>query len=140
MSRDGLLLHLRKYSNLDNTRLFLTSRLNVDIPRTFSPMLPVEIAASTPDITACLESEMHKSNRFGALYSEDLKQEIIKRSVEKTHGVFCSLAFRSIACASKKAQAESELPWKYCQRPSLLPTTMLLRGSSTSPKTMPSWE
>ncbi|KAL2057636.1 hypothetical protein ABVK25_002020 [Lepraria finkii] len=88
MSRDGLLLHLRKYSNLDNTRPFLTSRLNVDIPRTFSPMLRVEIAASTPDITACLESEMHKSNRFGALYSEDLKQEIIKRSVEKTYGYF----------------------------------------------------
>ena len=38
MSRDGLLLHLRKYSNLDNTRLFLTSRLNVDIPRTIDSL------------------------------------------------------------------------------------------------------
>ena len=90
INRDGLLLHLQKYGQLDKTRLFFTSRLNVDITPTFSRILRLEIAASTPDIMTYLESEIYNSSRLALFVRRDpdLKEEIIGRVVEKAHGMF----------------------------------------------------
>ena len=90
INRDGLLLHLQKYGQLNKTRRFFTSRLNVDITPTVSPILRLEIAASTSDITTYLESEICNSSRLALFVRRDpdLKEEIIGRVVGKAHGMF----------------------------------------------------
>ena len=90
INRDRLLLHLQKYGQLDKIRLFFTSRLNLDITPTFSSILRLEIAASTPDITTYLESEIYNSSRLALFVRRDpdLKEEIIGRVIEKAHGMF----------------------------------------------------
>ena len=90
INRDVLLLHLQKYAQLNKPRRFFTSRLNVDITPTFSPILRLEIAASTPLINKYLESEIYNSSRLALFVRRDpdLKEEIIGRVVEKAHGMF----------------------------------------------------
>ena len=97
MSRDGLLLHLRKYSNLDNTRLFLTSRLNVDIPRTIDSLCK-QISSSR--VRAALEV---LPTAVFATYDDAFKR-IVDQS--KDHAEFGMRVTSLVFCAMRSLMIE----------------------------------
>ena len=68
--RDNLLMHLHQYS-LDNMRVFLTSRSNVDITLKIPRATRVKLAASDEDITAFVETKIHESGRLTGFTSRD---------------------------------------------------------------------
>ena len=90
LSRDALLLRLEQFGQFGQTRLFLTSRPNIDIKSRLQNISRIEIAASTPDIEAYLHSEIQKSGRLALFVRKDpgLKQEIVDRVIGKAHGMF----------------------------------------------------
>lgn len=90
LSRDALLLRLQQFSQVGQTRLFLTSRPNIDIKSRLQNLSRIEIAASAPDIEAYLRSEIQKSGRLALFIRKDsrLKQEIVDCVIGKAHGMF----------------------------------------------------
>ena len=90
LSRDALLLRLQHFSQFGQTRLFLTSRPNIDIKSRLPNMSRIEIAASALDIEAYLHSEIQKSSRLALFIRKDpgLKQEIVDCVIGKAHGMF----------------------------------------------------
>ena len=90
LSRDALLLRLEQFSQFGQTRLFLTSRPNIDIKSRLQNISRIEIAASTPDIEAYLHSEIQKSGRLALFVRKDpgLKQDIVDCVIGKAHGMF----------------------------------------------------
>ncbi len=90
LSRDALLLRLQQFSQFGQIRLFLTSRLNIDVKSRLQNMSRIEIAASALDIEAYLHSEIQKSSRLALFVRKDpgLKQEIIDCVIGKAHGMF----------------------------------------------------
>ena len=90
LSRDALLLRLQQFSQLGQTRLFLTSRPNIDIKSRLQSMSHIEIAASALDVEAYLNSEIQKSSRLALFIRKDpgLKQEIVDCVIGKAHGMF----------------------------------------------------
>lgn len=89
ITRDKLLGRLQD-SSTSNARLFLTSRPNVNVNLTIPHALRTDIAASIPDITAFLESEIYKSGRLSRFTAKDpeLKQRIVSGIVDKADGMF----------------------------------------------------
>lgn len=89
ITRDKLLGRLQDYSTT-NARLFLTSRPNFNVNLTIPHALRTDIAASIPDITAFLESEIYKSGRLSRFTARDpeLKQHIVSGIVDKADGMF----------------------------------------------------
>ncbi len=90
LSRDALLLRLQQLSQFGQTRLFLTSRPNIDIKSRLQNMSRIEIAASALDIEAYLHSEIQKSSRLALFVRKDpgLKQEIVDCVIGKADGMF----------------------------------------------------
>ena len=90
LSRDALSLRLKQFSQFGQTRLFLTSRPNIDIKSRLQNISRIEIVASNPDIEAYLHSEIQKSGRLALFVRKDpgLKQEIVDRVIGKAHGMF----------------------------------------------------
>ena len=90
LSRDALLLRLQQFSHLGQTRLFLTSRPNIDIKSRLQSVSRIAIAANALDIEAYLLSEIQKSSRLALFVRKDpgLKQEIVDRVIGKAHGMF----------------------------------------------------
>ena len=90
LSRDALLLRLQHFSQFGQTRLFLTSRPNIDIKSRLQNMSRIEIAASGPDIEAYLHSEIQKSSRLALFVRKDpgLKHEIVDCVIGRADGMF----------------------------------------------------
>ena len=90
LSRDALLVRLQQFSQFGQTRLFLTSRPNIDIKSRLQNMSRIEIAASALDIEAYLHSEIQKSSRLALFVRKDpgLEQEIVDCVIGKAHGMF----------------------------------------------------
>lgn len=87
--RDKLLRRLQRYS-LDKMRVFLTSRSNVDVMIQIPHAIETEIAATSDDLTAYLESKILESSRLARLTKKDigLKQHIISTICGQANGMF----------------------------------------------------
>lgn len=87
--RDKLLRRLQRYS-LDKMRVFLTSRSNVDVMIQIPHAIETEIAATSDDLTAYLESKILESSRLARLTNKDigLKQHIISTICDQANGMF----------------------------------------------------
>lgn len=89
IARDSLLLRLQQYS-VGNMRIFLTSRLNVDVRDSIPHATRAEISATKYDITDYVEAKIQKSRRLANLTAgnPDLKRHIIESIVSKADGMF----------------------------------------------------
>ena len=87
--RDSLLLRLQQYGSA-NMRVFLTSRLNVDVRDIIPHAIRVEISATKHDVTNYVEAKIQKSRRLKSLTDEspELKRHIIESVVRKADGMF----------------------------------------------------
>ncbi len=70
-------------------RLFVTSRLNVNLQLKFPDLLRLEVRANSSDIEAYLISEMNTNNRMSIFTAKDpkLKGEIITNVKQKADGM-----------------------------------------------------
>lgn len=117
LSRDALLLRLQQLSQLGQTHLLLTSRLNIDIRSSLQNVSRIDIAASAPDLEAYVHFEIQKSSRLALFIRKDqgLKQAIVDSVIGKAHGMFLlvTLQMNSLCqqtSPSKVRQALDGLP------------------------------
>ena len=89
IGRDNLLLRLQQYS-VGNMRIFLTSRLNIDVRDGIPHAIRVEISASKYDISDYVEAKTLKNRRLTRFTAEspELKRHIIESIVSKADGMF----------------------------------------------------
>lgn len=89
ISRDRLLTRLEQFSSR-NMRVFLSSRLNVDVTVKIRHATRVELKATSDDITTYVESKICGSSRLASFTAKDpeLKQHIVHRIVSQADGMF----------------------------------------------------
>ena len=89
IGRDSLLTRLQQYSE-KNMRIFLTSRLNVDVTSRIPTAVRAEIVARDEDITAFVESKIQESRRVARFITKDpgLKRYMVYRIIRQSKGMF----------------------------------------------------
>lgn len=88
-SRDRLLIRLNQYS-LGTMRVFLTSRLNIDVTLRLPHAIRAEIAAASEDIIAYVESKIHETKTLAKWTARDpsLKGHITHKIFRQADGMF----------------------------------------------------
>lgn len=111
-SRNELLARIQDFST-SHVRIFLTSRPHIRINLTILDVLRIDFTASVSDITAFLESEIHKSGRLSRFIARDpeLKQHIVNGIVDKADGKFllASLQINSLCKQTSPKQIKKLL-------------------------------
>ena len=89
IGRGPLLTRLQKFSE-KNIRVFLTSRLNVNVIEQIPRAMRVDISATDHDITAFVESKIDENDRLKRFTARDpeLKEHIVKRIINQAAGMF----------------------------------------------------
>ena len=87
--RGTLLTRLQKFSE-KNMRVFLTSRLNINVEDRIPRAIRTEISATDHDITAFVESKIDESSRLAGFTARDpeLKEHIVNRIISQAAGMF----------------------------------------------------
>ena len=102
IGRDGLLTWIQQYQ-LDNMRIFLTSRFNVEVTAWIPCVIKKEVAATSEDITASVESKIRRSLRLTKFTAKDphLKQCITKSIVRQAEGMFLLAGLQTESLSSQ---------------------------------------
>lgn len=105
--RGTLLTRLQKFSE-KNMRVFLTSRLNVNVKERMPRAIRAEISATDHDITALVESKIDESNRLARLTAIDpeLKEHIVKRIISQAAGVFLLAGLQAESLGNQRSPRE----------------------------------
>ncbi len=105
--RGTLLTRLQRFSE-KNMRVFLTSRLNVNVKERIPRAIRAEISATDHDITAFVESKIDESSRLAHLTASDpeLKEHIVKRIIDQAAGMFLLAGLQAESLGNQRSPRE----------------------------------